>query len=68
LAREEAAAYLSISPTKFDELVHDGRMPAPMQLDGRVIWHRLEILAAFERLPRRAANCHGSDPWASQCA
>lgn len=29
LRREEAARYVGISPTKFDELVTDGRMPEP---------------------------------------
>ena len=68
LSRNQAAAYLGISATKFDQLVQDGRMPCPVQLDGRVIWHRLELVEAFEALPRRAANCDNNDPWASQCA
>ena len=38
LSREEAAMYVGISPTKFDELVADGRMPGPVKIDGRKVW------------------------------
>jgi excisionase family DNA binding protein len=51
LSRVEAAAYVGISPTKFDELVKDGRMPAPKRINGRVVWDRLKLDAAFEALP-----------------
>ena len=40
LSREEAAMYLGISASKFDELVRDGRMPSPKRIDGRKIWER----------------------------
>ena len=68
LSREDAAAFVGLSATKFDQLVQDGRMPAPRQADGRVLWSRLELIDSFEALPRRAANSDCSDPWASQCA
>jgi hypothetical protein len=29
LSRDEAAMYVGISPSKFDELLADGRMPSP---------------------------------------
>lgn len=51
LSRLEAAAYVGISATKFDELVADGRMPGPKQIDGRVVWDIRRIDAAFDRLP-----------------
>lgn len=38
LSREEAATYVGIGATKFDELVKDGRMPKPFKIDGRVLW------------------------------
>src|SRR5215468_8792122 len=38
LNREQAAFYVGISPTKFDELVKDGRMPKPKRIDNRRIW------------------------------
>ena len=51
ISRVEAAAYIGISPTKFDELVKDGRMPAPKRINRRVVWDRLKLDAAFEALP-----------------
>ena len=51
LSREEAAAYVGVSASKFDELVRDGRMPGSKRIDGRKIWdvHALDL--AFNSLP-----------------
>jgi predicted DNA-binding transcriptional regulator AlpA len=35
IGREAAAAYVNVSPTTFDEMVRDGRMPRPKRLAGR---------------------------------
>jgi predicted DNA-binding transcriptional regulator AlpA len=51
LSRHDAARYIGVSTTKFDEMVADGRMPKPKRIDGRVIWDRLKIEAAFSDLP-----------------
>jgi excisionase family DNA binding protein len=51
LSRDEAARYVGVGATKFDEMVADGRMPRPKRVDGRVIWDRLKIEAAFSDLP-----------------
>jgi len=51
LSREVAAAYIDLSPAKFDELVRDGRMPRPKQIDGRRVWDRAKIERAFAALP-----------------
>ena len=51
LNREEAARYVGVGATKFDEMVADGRMPRPKRVDGRVIWDRLKLDAAFTDLP-----------------
>lgn len=57
LSREEAARYVGVGTSKFDEMVADGRMPRPKRVDGRVIWDRLKIEAAFTDLPEeRAVN------------
>lgn len=53
LNREEAARYVGLGTTKFDELVARRRMPKPRQIDGRVIWDRLELDAYFSELPHR---------------
>jgi len=51
LSREEAARYVGVGITKFDQMVADGRMPKPKKVDGRVIWDRLKLEAAFGELP-----------------
>jgi predicted DNA-binding transcriptional regulator AlpA len=51
MSRDEAARYVGVGATKFDEMVADGRMPRPKRVDGRVIWDRLRIEAAFSDLP-----------------
>ena len=35
ISRDAAAAYVNVSPTTFDEMVRDGRMPRPKRLGGR---------------------------------
>jgi excisionase family DNA binding protein len=51
LSREEAAAYIGIGATKFDQMVDDGRMPQPKRIDGRKVWDRLRLDSAFAALP-----------------
>lgn len=51
LSREEAARYVGVGVTKFDQMVADGRMPRPKRIDGRVVWDRLKIEVAFTDLP-----------------
>jgi predicted DNA-binding transcriptional regulator AlpA len=50
LSREQAAAYVGISPSFFDKLIRDGRMPLPKRVNARVIWDRVKLDAAFEAL------------------
>jgi predicted DNA-binding transcriptional regulator AlpA len=56
LDREEAARYIGVSATKFDQLVADRRMPKPKRVDGRVLWDRLRLDAAFTDLPEDGGN------------
>lgn len=51
LARTEAAAYVGVSPTKFDEMVDDGRMPPAKIIDARRVWDRLALDKSFDALP-----------------
>lgn len=51
LSREVAAAMISIGVSKFDQMVGDGRMPPPKRIDGRKVWDRLAVEAAFSALP-----------------
>ncbi len=51
LSRVEAATYIGISASKFDELVRDGRMPSPKRIDGRKMWDVRQLDLAFDALP-----------------
>ena len=51
LSREVAAAYIDVSVSKFDQMVADGRMPKPKQIDARRVWDRRKIEKAFGMLP-----------------
>jgi hypothetical protein len=52
LSRVEAAEYIGISPSKFDLLIADGRMPGARRIDGRKIWDVRELDLCFDDLPR----------------
>lgn len=56
MSRVIAARYVGVSVTKFDELVADGRMPAPVRVDGRVLWDRIKIDMAFGDLDEFEAS------------
>lgn len=56
LSRDDAARYVGVGATKFDEMVADGRMPRPKRIDGRVVWDRLQLDAKFTDLPDTADN------------
>jgi hypothetical protein len=61
LNRTEAAAYIGVSPSKFDEMVRDGRMCAPKRIDARVIWDIRQLDAAFDSLPSELDDAQ--NPW-----
>ena len=51
LSRVEAARYIGVSATKFDEMVRDVRMPKPKRIDGRKVWDRHQLDIYFAALP-----------------
>jgi predicted DNA-binding transcriptional regulator AlpA len=64
LSRVEAAAYVGVSPSLFDQMVRDGRMPPPKKVNVRVIWDRRPLDAAFEALP----DSGDRNPWDEEVA
>jgi predicted DNA-binding transcriptional regulator AlpA len=64
MSRDEAARYIGVGVTKFDEMVADRRMPRPKRVDGRVIWDRFKLEAAFTDLPEEKRV----NPWDSVLA
>ena len=51
LSMVEAAAYVGVCVSEFDQMVKDGTMPASKRVGTRRIWDRLEVDAAFDNLP-----------------
>jgi predicted DNA-binding transcriptional regulator AlpA len=51
LSRTESADYIGVSPSLFDEMVKDGRMPMPKRINGRTVWDRRRLESAFSALP-----------------
>lgn len=47
LSRVQAAEYIGVGVTKFDQMVEDGRMPKPKRIDGRTVWDRVQLDEAF---------------------
>ena len=61
LSRVQAAAYIGVSPSLFDEMVKDGRMPKPMRINARTVWDRIRLDEAFATLSDNGKG--GDDPW-----
>jgi excisionase family DNA binding protein len=51
MSRDEAARYVGIGVTLFDEMVRDGRMPGPKSVNSRKLWDRHQLDEAFNNLP-----------------
>jgi predicted DNA-binding transcriptional regulator AlpA len=51
MSRVRCAEYLGISPSLFDDMVRDGRMPRPKRINSRTVWDRRQVDQAFEALP-----------------
>lgn len=62
LSRVEAAAYIGVSPSLFDEMVEDRRMPKPKVINSRTVWDRLQLDASFSALPDKDGAAEGN-PW-----
>lgn len=60
LRREEAALYVGVSPSKFDQMVSDGRMPKPKRIDRCAVWDLRRLDSAWDALPGEEPV---SNPW-----
>lgn len=56
LSREDAARYIGVGASKFDQMVADRRMPKPKRIDGRVVWDRVQLDVYFSDLPSEVMN------------
>jgi len=57
----EAAHYVGVSPSLFNSMVKDRRMPNPKRINSRTVWDRYELDAAFEALPDEEPG--KENPW-----
>ena len=48
--RPEAADFVGMKLSKFNQLVKDGRMPKPFKIDGCVVWDGRDLIKAFDKL------------------
>ena len=56
LSKPEAAKYVGVGVTKFEDLVASKRMPSPRMADTKLIWDVRELDDFFDRLPVKGAN------------
>lgn len=61
LSRVQSSAYIGVSPSLFDEMVKDGRMPIPMRINARTVWDRMRLNETFAALSDGGRG--GDDPW-----
>lgn len=61
--REQAAMAIGVSPSIFDQMVQDGRMPQPrLPTRGRCVWDVEELGEAWRKLPHRRPEGGCLDP------
>jgi len=61
LNRVESAGYIGISPTTFDKLVDEGKMPKPKRINTRKIWDVRALDLAFDVLDSDKSDA--PNPW-----
>ncbi len=59
LSRVQAATYVGVGATLFDEMVEDSRMPAPKRINSKTVWDRQALDEAFAGLP----TAEDANPW-----
>lgn len=50
LDRDEAAIYVGVTIATFDQMVNEGRLPKPVDLDGEIVWDLVQLDRAMDRL------------------
>jgi len=64
LNRVQAAAYIGVSASLFDQMVSDGRMPRAKTINSRTVWDRHALDRAFDLLP--GGDPIESDEWSAE--
>jgi predicted DNA-binding transcriptional regulator AlpA len=64
LRRPEAASYIGVSPSLFDQLVEEGMMPQPFKIRSCTIWDKHDLDDAFDGLKvKRDETENEADDW-----
>jgi hypothetical protein len=63
LSRAEAAEYIGVGVTLFDQMVADGRLPKAKLANSRKVWHRERLAEAFAELPEDGQDEETANPW-----
>jgi predicted DNA-binding transcriptional regulator AlpA len=50
LNHQEAAIYVGVSPSLFDDLVKSGEMPKPLRINRRTVWDNHQLDECFDAL------------------
>jgi predicted DNA-binding transcriptional regulator AlpA len=50
LDHDEAAIFVGVTIRAFDQMVNDGRLPQPVELEGEVVWDLVQLDRAMDRL------------------
>ncbi len=66
LSREQAAAYVGVSPSLFDKAVDAGTLPRPRSIGARNIWDTEELAASFRAIPHRVNDENEREPETSK--
>lgn len=51
MGRSEAARYMGVGITTFDEMVNDGALPRPKRMKTKAVWDRVDLDLAATALP-----------------
>ena len=70
LRREEAAAYVGLSPATFDRMVAAGTMPQPkvMRPTSVETWDRVALDVAYNKLPDTLGQAESDGVWGEAVA
>ena len=63
LSHAQAAAYIGVSESTFDNMIADGTMPPAKRLKGRRVWDRHQLDRAFAAIPDERGNVDAVDVW-----
>jgi predicted DNA-binding transcriptional regulator AlpA len=64
LSRDEAAYVVGVGTTLFDKMVQDGRIPKPARINGRVLWDKVQLDRALDRIFDSGDDAEIGDPYA----